>query len=161
KLHEEVDRVLAGRVPEFEDLPQLKDTEAVFLEALRLYPPAGGIGRRALEDYPIGEDTIPKGSGIFFCPDAIPRGARVGSDLEKFSPEGWLDPDTTRPKFSYFPFGGGTRVCIGERFAMMEGILVLTAIAQHWRLRLEPGHRVAMQPRITLRAKYGMRMTVE
>jgi cytochrome P450 len=157
KFYEEVDRVLAGRLPTFDDLPQLKYTEAVFAEAMRLYPPAWIIGRRVKTDYPIGEYSIPAQSIITLSPYVVHRDPRWFPDPDRFKPERWTQPDD-RPKFSYFPFGGGTRVCIGERFAWMEGVLLLTTLAQKWKLRLAEGQRVEPLPLITLRTKYGMRM---
>jgi cytochrome P450 len=160
-LHAELDRVLAGRTPSFGDLPQLRYTESVFSEALRLYPPAWGIGRRALEDYRVGDFLIPARSVVLTSPYAVHRDPRWFADPLAFRPERWLADDAARPKFAYFPFGGGARVCIGERFAWMEGTLILAAIGQRWRLRLEPGHRVETHARITLRPKHGMRMIPE
>jgi len=157
-FHSELDRVLGGRLPTVADLPQLRYTEAVFAESLRLYPPAWGIGRRALEDYQVGDYTIPAGSVILVSPYATHRDPRWFPDPLQFRPERWFAEDSSRPKFAYFPFGGGARVCIGERFAGMEGVLVLATIGQRWRLRLEPGHRVETHARITLRTKHGMRM---
>ena len=160
-FHAELDRVLAGRLPSFDDLPQLRYTEAVFSETLRLYPPAWGIGRRALEDYPVGDFVIPALSVVLMSPYAVHRDPRWFPDPPAFRPERWFSEDAARPKFAYFPFGGGARVCIGERFAWMEGTLLLAALAQRWKLRLEPGHRVEQQARITLRPKHGMRMIAE
>lgn len=157
-FHAELDQVLGGRLPAFDDLPQLRYTERVFAETLRLYPPAWGIGRRALEDYQAGGFLIPARSVVLTSPYAVHRDPRWFSDPLAFRPERWSTEDPSRPKFAYFPFGGGARVCIGERFAWMEGTLLLAAIGQRWRLRLEPGHRVETQARITLRPKYGMRM---
>ena len=160
-FHAELDRVLGGRLPSFDDLPQLRYTESVFAETLRLFPPAWGIGRRALDDYPVGEFVVPARSVVLMSPYAMHRDPRWFPDPLAFRPERWLVEDPARPKFAYFPFGGGARVCIGERFAWMEGTLLLAAIGQRWRLRLEPGHRVETQARITLRPKYGMRMIPE
>ena len=160
-FHSELDRVLAGRLPSIEDLLQLRYTESVFAETLRLYPPAWGMGRRALEDYHVGDFTIPARSVILMSPYVVHRDPRWYSNPGEFRPERWLQEDAARPKFAYFPFGGGARVCIGERFAWMEGTLILAAIGQRWRLRLEAGHRVETQARITLRPKYGMRMVSE
>jgi cytochrome P450 len=161
-FHAELDRVLNGRLPAFEDLPQLRYTEAVFAEALRLYPPAWAVGRRAKQDYPIGDYLIPARAIVLMSPWAVHRDPRWFPEPEKFDPERWR-PEIAerRPKFSYFPFGGGARVCIGERFAWMEGVLVLAAIGQRWCMRLEPGHRVETRAVITLRPKFGMRMTAE
>jgi cytochrome P450 len=160
-FHAELDRVLGGRVPSIEDLPQLRYTESIFSEALRLYPPAWGIGRRALEDYEVGGFTIPERSVVLMSPYVVHRDPRWFPDPLAFRPGRWLTEDPARPKFAYFPFGGGARVCIGERFAWMEGTLLLAAIGQRWRLRLEPGHRVETHARITLRPTHGMRMIAE
>jgi len=161
-LHEEVDGVLGGRAPEFDDLPQLRYTEMVLAEAMRLYPPAWAIGRKAIAPFELGGYQIPKGAIIIVSPYVIQRDPRFFPDPERFDPERWTPANRdARPKFCYFPFGGGARVCIGERFAWMEGTLLLAAIAQKWRLRLAPGHRVEPLPLITLRSKYGMKMTVE
>jgi cytochrome P450 len=157
-FHSEIDSVLSGRLPSFSDLPQLRYTESVFAEALRLYPPAWGIGRRALENYPVGDFVIPERSVVLMSPYVVHRDPRWFPDPVAFRPERWMAEESSRPKFAYFPFGGGARVCIGERFAWMEGVLLLAAIGQRWRLRLEPGHRVENHARITLRPKYGMRM---
>ncbi len=158
-FHAELDRVLSGRLPTFEDLPRLRYTESVFAETLRLYPPAWGVGRRALADLGIAGYTIPAGSIVAMSPWVVHRDPRWFPEPLKFSPERWLAPDAARPKFAYFPFGGGARICIGERFAMAEGVLLLATIGQRWRFRLESGHRVETRPLITLRARYGMRMT--
>lgn len=160
-FHAELDHVLGGRAPRFEDLPQLRYTESIFAEALRLYPPAWGIGRRALEDYRVGEFLIPAKSVVLMSPYVVHRDPRWFRDPAEFRPERWLEEDPVRPKFAYFPFGGGARVCIGERFAWMEGTLLLAVLGQRWRLRLEPGHRVETHARITLRPKHGMRMIPE
>jgi len=160
-FYAELDRVLSGRLPSFDDLQQLRYTEGVFAEALRLYPPAWGIGRRALEDYPVGDFVVPARSVVLMSPYAVHRDPRWFANPLDFRPERWLTEDATRPKFGYFPFGGGARVCIGERFAWMEGVLILAALGQRWRLRLEPGHRVETHARITLRPKHGMRMIAE
>jgi cytochrome P450 len=161
-FHAELDRVLGERLPAFEDLPELRYTEGVFAEALRLYPPAWAVGRRAKQDYPVGDYLIPARSIVIMSPWVVHRDPRWFPDPEKFDPERWR-PEIAemRPKFSYFPFGGGARVCIGERFAWMEGVLLLAALGQRWRLRLEAGHRVETKALITLRPKYGMRMTAE
>jgi cytochrome P450 len=160
-FHAELDRVLAGRIPSFDDLPQLRYTESIFFEALRLYPPAWAVGRRALEDFVVGDFVIPARSVVLTSPYAMHRDPRWFPDPLAFRPERWSAEDPARPKFAYFPFGGGARVCIGERFAWMEGTLLLAAIGQRWRLRLEPGQRVETQARITLRPKHGMRMIPE
>lgn len=161
-VHSEIAAVLGGRTPRFEGLPELRYTEMVFAEAMRLYPPAWAIGRRAIQDYAIGEYAIPAQSILLMSPYVVHRDPRWFPDPEKVDPERWLpERAAARPKFSFFPFGGGARVCIGERFAWMEGVLLLATLAQRWRLRLAPGHRVETKAVITLRPKYGMQMTVE
>jgi cytochrome P450 len=161
KFYDEVDSVLQGRLPTFDDLPRLKYTEGVFAESMRLYPPAWVIGRRAIADYPIAQYTIPAKSIIMLSPWVVHRDARWFPEPGQFLPERWAFQDDTRPKFSYFPFGGGMRVCIGERFAWMEGVLLLATVAQQWRFKLVPGHPVATAALITLRAKHGMKMVAE
>jgi cytochrome P450 len=129
---------------------------------MRLYPPAWIIGRRAIADYQLGDYTAPARSILVMSPYIMQRDPRFYADPETFNPERWT-PEfrATLPKFAYFPFGGGPRQCIGESFAWMELILLVATISQHCRLRLVPGHPVVAQPLITLRAKHGMRMTVE
>src|SRR6185437_14055280 len=159
RFHAEIDRVLGGRLPGFDDLPQLKYVEMVLSEAIRLYPPAWAVGRRNLAEYPVGGYTIPPGSVLMMSPYVVHRDPRWYPDPLKFDPARSLpEAAAVRPKFSYFPFGGGARVCIGERFAWMEGVLLLAALGQKWRLRLDPGQLVETRALITLRPKPGMRM---
>ena len=162
RLHEEVDRVLGGRRATADDLAALPYTRMVLSESMRLYPPAYAIGRRALERYTVGDVVIPPGSLVVVSPLVTQRDARWFPDPERFDPDRWTpEAQASRPKFSYFPFGGGTRMCIGDQFAWTEGILVLATLAQRWRAELAAGQRVAMKPMITLRTRYGMRMVLE
>jgi cytochrome P450 len=159
---EELRSVLGGRPPSFEDLPALKYTEKVMAESMRLFPPAWGIGRRALGDVELGGFLIPKGSVLALPPYVVHRDERFWPDPLRFDPERFTaEARAARPKFAYFPFGGGARSCIGESFAWMEGVLLLATIGQRWRLRLAPGHSVEPQALITLRPRYGMKMVVE
>ena len=161
RLHEEIDRVLAGRLPAFADVAQLKYTEMVLAESMRLFPPAWAIGRLALEEIEIGGYVVPRKSLVLMSQFVTHRDPRYFAEPLRFDPERWLpDARDSRPQFSYFPFGGGPRRCIGEGFAWMEGILLIATIAQQWQMRLAPNHPVALKPVITLRPKYGMRMTV-
>jgi cytochrome P450 len=161
RMHEEVDRVLSGRTPGFDDFPALRYTEMVLAEAMRLYPPAWGVGRMNLEAFEIGGIEVPARSICLLSPYVMHRNPAYYPDPERFDPERWTpEARQARPKFSYFPFGGGSRVCIGERFAWLEGVLILAALARKWKLRLEPGHPVEILPLITLRTKHGMKMTV-
>jgi len=162
RLHEEVDRVLGGRTPTVADLPRLPVVEQVITESMRLYPPAWLIGRRAIGAYPVNGYTLPPRTIVLVSPYVTQRDARFFDDADCFRPDRWT-PEFRQGlvPFAYFPFGGGTRRCIGEAFAWMELALVTASIAQRWRLRLVPGHPVVPQPVVTLRMKHGLRMTVE
>lgn len=163
KLHAEIDAVLeGGRWPTVEDVPQLKYTEMVLAESMRLYPPAWALGRLALKDYEIGGYTVPANSLVFMSQYVMHRDERFFPDATRFDPQRWMpEAREARPVYSYFPFGGGPRRCIGEGFAWMEGILLIAALAGRWRMRLAPSHPVELRPVITLRPKHGMRMTLE
>jgi cytochrome P450 len=161
RLHAEVD-ALGGRAPTAADLPRLPWTEMVLAESMRLYPPAWIIGRRAVEPYAVGGFDVPRGSIVVVSQWVTHRDPRWFPDPERFDPERFgRAAKEARPKFAYFPFGGGPRVCIGEGFAWMEGVLVLAAIARRWRLRLVPGQIVVPAPSITLRPGNGIRMLLE
>jgi cytochrome P450 len=163
ELHAELDRVLAGRAATADDLDQLPVARATFLESMRLYPPAWTIGRRALADCEIAGYLVPAGAGVYMCQYLVHRDPRFFPRPELFAPGRWLDPAAVaaRPRFAYFPFGGGARRCIGDGFAELEGVLALATLAARWRLRRVPGHPVAPEPLITLRPRHGMRMTLE
>ena len=162
KLHAELDAVLAGNLPTVDDVQKLTYTEKVLTESMRLFPPVWVMGRRAVSSYKAGGFYVPAGSIVLLSQYVIHHDERHYADPEKFDPERWTpEARAARPKYSYFPFGGGPRLCIGEQFAWMEGILLIATLAQKWKLRLVPGHPVAPQPLITLRPKHGMRMTLE
>jgi cytochrome P450 len=164
RLHGELDTHLAGRLPGESDWPNLRYTYAVLAESMRLYPPGWATGRRALESMEIGGYTIPPEAVVIMSQYTMHRDARYFRDPERFDPSRWMQPPqeaSQLPKFAYFPFGGGPHLCIGEGFAWMEGVLVLATLAQHWKLRLEPGHRVRFEPKITLRPGNGMPMTLD
>jgi cytochrome P450 len=162
RLHAEIDTVLDGRAPELADVPELRYAEMILAEALRLYPPAWAIGRKAQGAFTLGGFEIPANSICIVSPYVVQHDARWFPDPEKFDPGRWTpEAREARPKFSYFPFGGGARVCIGERFAWMEGVILMAAIAQKWRFCLEPGQHVRPLPLITLRVKDGLRMIAE
>jgi cytochrome P450 len=157
-LHEELDRVLGGRLPTAADLPKLPYTRQVLAESMRIYPPAWAVERRAVEDVEIGGYTIREGTLVLACQYFVHRDPRWWRDPERFCPERWAEPVADRPKFAYFPFGAGTRICIGEHFAWMEGTLVLATIAQRWRLLYEKGTPPVPQPLVTLRPRDGLAM---
>jgi cytochrome P450 len=162
RLHSELHQVLAGRVPTLEDTPTLPYTEMVIAEAMRLYPPAWAMGRQATQDIEIGPYALPKGSYVFFSQYIIQRDPKYFPDPLAFRPERFTaEAKANRPRFAYFPFGGGGRQCIGESFAWMEAILVLATLAQRWRLHLIPNQQIALQPKITLRPKFGIQVVPE
>jgi cytochrome P450 len=162
KLHAEVDAVRTESLGA-EDLARLPYTRAVLTESMRLFPPAWIVGRRALTEYAVGEHRLPARTIVLMSQWIVHRDPRWWPDAESFQPERWLTSgsalDPSRPKFSYFPFGAGTRVCIGEQFAWLEGILALATIARRWTLRLSPGAKVVPQPIVTLRVRGGLSMT--
>ncbi|MFY0563374.1 cytochrome P450 [Archangium lansingense] len=160
RLAHEVFSVLGDRVPGFADLPRLRYTARVFDEALRLYPPAWLISRTALADDVLGGYTIPKGSIVVPLPYVLHRNPAFWEQPESFDPDRFLpERSAARPRFAYLPFGGGQRQCIGNGLALMEGQLVLAMVAQRFRFRLVPGHRVEPQALVTLRPRYGLRVT--
>jgi len=162
KLHAEIDEVVGNRPPRTEDFPSLTYTRMVLAESMRLYPPAWAVGRRALEQFEVRGFQIPRRSVVLMSQYIVHRLSEYFPDPERFDPERWTPEATAlRPKFCYFPFGGGSRVCIGEQFAWMEGVLLIAALSRKWRMRLEPGYPVEVQPLITLRPKHGMRMTIQ
>ncbi len=162
KFHSEIDSVLAGRLPEPGDFGRLPYTETVLAESMRLYPPAWGIGRMVIRDYEVAGYDLAPGSIVLVSPYVVHHDPRWFSEPERFDPERWRPEEKARrPKFSYFPFGGGARVCIGEHFAWLEGVLLLATLGQKWRFRLVPGHPVAHRALITLRTRHGMKMIAE
>jgi cytochrome P450 len=162
KFHAELDEVLGGRLPTFEDLARLKYTDMIAREAMRLYPPAYGLGREAIEECEIGGFRVPRKTQVFMFQWATHRDPRFFPEPNAFQPERWTEEFTARlPKYAYFPFGGGPRFCIGNTFAMMEIVLVLATIGQRFRLPILPDHPVSILPAMSLRPKEGIRVIVE
>src|SRR6266849_7913966 len=161
KLAAELQAVLGERAPTPEDLPRLRYTEMVLKEAMRLYPAVWGIGRRAVEECELGGYRVPAGSNIFILQWRTQRDPRFFPDPERFDPERWRD-DPVRsgkiPRFAYFPFGGGPRVCVGAAFAMMEATLLLAMIQQKYHLEVVQGHPIEVFASVTLRPKHGIRV---
>ena len=160
RMHAEIDAVLGERLPSAADLESLVYTRRVLTEAMRLYPPAWSTSRTALEPIELGGHRIPKGTLLFVSQWICHRDPRWFDEPEVFRPERWNDGWQPR-KGAYFPFGAGPRQCIGERFAWMEGVLLLAFLGRRWRFRLVEGHRVVPQAMVTLRPKYGMAMIAE
>jgi cytochrome P450 len=153
RLRAELTSVLGGRTPNLGDVAALTFTHDVIAESMRLYPPAWIVGRRAIADAKLGPWTVPKGGVVLASQWITHRDERFWREPAAFRPERWSNGETdTLPKFAYFPFGGGTRVCIGEAFAWTELVLVLATIAQRWRFSLAGAARdVVPQPSVTLR----------
>jgi len=162
RFHNEIDRELQGHVPTYDDVSRLRYVEMVLAESMRLYPPAWAMGRYARADFRLGEFLLPAKTTVLISQFITHRDARFFPDPLRFDPERFApESRLRRTKLTYFPFGAGVRQCIGESFAWMEGVLLLATLAQKWKLRLVPGHRVESEPVITLRPKYGMRMRIE
>ncbi|MCE7982242.1 MAG: cytochrome P450 [Caldilinea sp. CFX5] len=162
KLQTELAQVLAGRTPTLADLPKLPYTERVILESMRLYPPAWTIQREATSDVVIGGYMIPKGSDVLISQYGVQRDPRWYPDPERFDPDRWENDLLKQlPKYAYFPFGGGPRLCIGQQFAQMEAALMLATIVQRFDLTLVRGQKIVPQPSITMRPRYGLKMRVK
>ena len=166
KLHAELDLVLgtdAGRrLPTLADMAALKYTEMVFAESMRLYPPAWVMGRMSLKPIELGPYRIPKGAHFFFSQYIMGRTAEYFPDPLKFEPERFTpEAKAARHKYTYFPFGGGSRQCIGESFAWMEGVLSIATVAHRWKLRYADASAPEIQEKITLRPKGELRMRAE
>jgi cytochrome P450 len=158
-LHEEIDRVLEGRLPGVADVDRLPFVTRVVTESMRLYPPAWLVGRRAVNQYSIGQYHVPPRSIIVMSQWIVHRDPRYYAEPDRFDPDRWTPEfKAALPRFAYFPFGGGPRQCIGESFAWMELVLLVATLAQRWRFELVPGHPVVPQAAVTLRPKYGMQM---
>ncbi|MDB5353278.1 MAG: cytochrome [Planctomycetota bacterium] len=162
KLHEELDRVLGGRSPTMDDLPNLPYTDQVVTETLRLYSTVWLIGREAVEACTIGGHAVPVGWTVYMSQWIVHRDPRWFDDPLSFRPERWSDGLMKRiPRYAYFPFGGGPRLCIGNNFALMETALLLATIAQRFRLQLAPDANVVPLPTMTLRPEFGVRVVLQ
>ncbi len=162
KLAAELDEVLEGRAPTVEDLPRLRYADWVVKESMRLYPPAWAVGRECVRECEVGGYRVAKGMQVFGFQWVVQRDPRWFNDPLTFRPERWGEEAISRlPKYAYFPFGGGPRLCIGNYFATMEAVLILATIAQRFRLRLAPDHKLEVLPALSLRPKHGLKMTLE
>jgi cytochrome P450 len=151
QVRAEIREVLGDRPPSAKDLPKLRFTEAVVQEGMRLYPPAYAIGRQSVEPCEVGGYTIPAGGTVLMVQYVIHRDGRFFDEPEKFHPQRWLDGLQKRlPKFAYFPFGGGPRICIGNTFAMMESVLILASLCRRWRVSPASNEPLRFRPRMTL-----------
>jgi cytochrome P450 len=162
-LESEADLVLGGRAPTPNDLPRLRYAENVVQEVMRLYPPAYVIGRQAIEECEIAGYRVPARATVLMSQWVVHRDSRWYDEPEKFRPERWADGLLRRlPRQAYFPFGGGPRICIGNHFAMMEAVLVLSTVARRWHFSVPPGEgAVAPRPAVTLRPGGPIRLIVQ
>ncbi len=161
KFHEELDEVLGSTLPTVADLPRLKYTEMIAKESMRLYPPAYGVGREAIQEFELGGYRVPAKSQLFMFQWVTQRDPRFFAEPERFYPDRWTeDFNNSLPKYAYFPFGGGPRACIGNYFAMMEIVLLLATVGQRFRFSLSPDHPVTLMPAMSLRPADGIKVVV-
>ena len=163
RLRAEWAAVLGGRTPAADDLPNLPYTDAVIAEAMRVYPPVYLIGREATRDLELGGYPVRRGTTVFLSQWVSHRDQRYfGPDANTFRPERWLDGLAGRlPRYAYFPFGGGPRVCIGTTFALMEAAIILAAVGQRFRFTLADDAVIDVSPQITLLPRYGIPAVLE
>ncbi|MEZ4404938.1 MAG: cytochrome P450 [Polyangiales bacterium] len=160
-LRDELATVLGDRDPTLEDMPRLRFTEAVVKESMRLYPPAWAIGRESTAPFELGGRRFGPRTQVWVNSYGMHRDGRYFTNPLAFTPERWMDGlDKRLPKFAYIPFGGGPRVCIGNTFAMMEAVLMLATFARRWSFAPAPDARVEARPSITLRPRYGVKLTL-
>jgi cytochrome P450 len=168
KMFEEIDSILLQvendgskvyRNPTVKDVPKFKYIEKIFRESMRIYPPVWSIGRLVEDDYLVDKYIIPKGSSIIMSQYVMHHDDKYYDKPEEFNPDRWTDEFKRHlPRFSYFPFGGGLRGCIGESFAWQEGILMIASVSSYWKLALVPNQNIKMDPGITLNPKNGIKM---
>lgn len=157
RMLDEVDSVLQGRRPTASDFGDLDYTRRVMAEAMRLYPPAWTMGRECFQEYQLGDYTYPAPTTFLLSPFVAGRDARFFPSPLIFDPDRFLTQDE-RPRYSYFPFGGGRRKCLGERFAWMEGVLILATISQRWRFSYQGATPAAYSASLTLRIDPELRL---
>ncbi|HEX9585401.1 MAG TPA: cytochrome P450 [Gammaproteobacteria bacterium] len=161
RVHKEIDRVLSGRTPAYDDIANLKYIRAVLFEAMRLYPPVHVYARQNVEDDVIHGEHVPAGSLIVIAPWVIHRHKKLWDEPEAFRPDRFLgEKGRPRPRYDYLPFSAGPRTCLGLSFAMTEMAIVVAMVAQRFRLGLEPGHPVEPLGYLTLRPRFGLPMRI-
>lgn len=161
KLDTELQTQLRGRAPTAADVPRLTFTNRVVKETLRLFPPAWAFARRALHDIEIGGYRVPAGSSITLSQWVTHRDPRYYENPEAFHPDRWTDAFASQlPRFAYFPFGGGPRICIGAGFAQLEAVLLLATIAQKVQLTLASTEPLELLPSLTLHSKHPIMMRI-
>ncbi|MBV8774571.1 MAG: cytochrome P450 [Deltaproteobacteria bacterium] len=162
KLHTEVDKVLGGRAAAVADLPNLNYTGMVIDEAMRLYPPVWAVGRAAIADDEIMGYRVRTGCNVLLSQWLAHRHPRFWDNPDSFKPERFSEEvNEARPRYAFFPFGGGPRMCIGNLFALTEAQIVLATIAQTYRLHVPKEHPMELQPLVTLRPRHGVKVSLE
>ena len=162
KIDSEIRDVLGNRLPTYKDVKDLTYIQNTVKESLRMYPPAWVVTRRAINEYEVGEYRVPAGADIYMSQYVVHYDDRFYENPDLFDPDRWDNIDENEfPRFAYFPFGGGTRRCIGEPFAIMEAVLLIATIASKWKLKMALDFKVEALPLITLRPKNGLKMVLE
>jgi cytochrome P450 len=157
----ELQREPGDRAVTVNDLPRLELTARIFNEALRLYPPAWLITRKAIEADVVMGCAVPAGALVILSPYTLHRHPAFWPNPETFDPERFLpEAEAQQLRYAYIPFGGGPRQCIGNNFALVEGQLILATVARRFRLELPPGRRVVVEPLVTLRPRHGLPMII-
>jgi cytochrome P450 len=151
RLASEAESVLGDRAPRPEDLPRLFLASLVFNETLRLYPPAPLFGRRVQEPVQLGDYELPVGATVLLSPYVTQRDPLYFESPDDFRPERWEQDTSAVPKFAFFPFGGGAKMCIGEPLARTEGVLILAELMRRYQFASVSGKRAQPTARVTLR----------
>ena len=162
RVRDEVARVVGDGDVRADDVPRLVYTAMFFSEALRLFPPVWMFARAAIADDELPSGVrVPAGSKIFLCQYTAHRNETSFPNPERFDPDRFDQASPARPRFSYFPFGGGVRVCVAEALARLQGVIVLASISRRFDLDLRPGPPVEPIGAITLRPKHPIRLGVQ
>lgn len=161
RLHDEALAVYGDRRPSYADLIQLRYTNMVLQETMRLYPPVWILPRRALADDEVGGYHVPAGAEVLICPYTLHRHPRYWPEPDSFHPERF-DPDvpSDRPRYAHLPFGAGPRFCVGNHLGMMEATIIISTLMRDLRLEKIPGHQARPEPMMSLRLGGGLPMTV-
>ena len=162
KLIAEWQNVLTGSAPTVKHLPRLPYTAAVIAESMRLFPPVYVIGREATVDLELGGYRVKRGYTVLMSQWVNHRDPEYFPSPEEFRPERWEDGLARRlPKFAYYPFGGGQRICVGADFALMEAAIILATVGQRYRFTLDPDATIEIKTQITLMPAHSIPATLQ
>jgi len=160
RLRREFDCVLGGAPLSYGDVPKFEFASQVIQEALRLYPPFWMVDRVAVADDRAGDLAIPRGSTVIVFVYGAHHAPRSWQDPESFNPERFTKAnEKLHTPFTYLPFGGGPRGCIGGNYAMLQILVILTALLRRYDFQLSPGQKIEARPMVILRPKHGIRMS--